>query len=285
MWTYNTHVLVTQYTVLADVLRTLCAISIQEKSSPLLDDRKNDVTSADRAEDLDEKDNVFGRQISGTSTLRRDSDSAFVCIDRVGKEDLPFVNSITKVSCDSEGATINSEQHGIMIKIPPGAVPKTSAPIEIEFGVLLSGPFEVPMDMRIISPILWFGTTQKSFKFNNRVEVCLPHCIDIASSDVTKNLVFCKTLQSDAFTDIPFGFTQSKDQTRFTGLNGILSTKHPSFLCICYKAPKEMAQRSRYSIISAVPREDSIIDSTFNIHFFVTLALRTCLEVNTQYRM
>ena len=262
------------------MLRTLCAISIQEKSSPSHDDSKDDSVLAD-TENLDEKDNIFNRQISGASTLRRESDAAFVCIDRVGKEDLPFVNSITKFSCDSEGATINSEQHGIMIKIPPGAVSKTSPPIKIEFGVLLSGPFEVPMDVRIVSPILWFGTAQKNFKFNNRVEICLPHCIDIATSDVSKNLAFCKSSQSDAFTDIPFVLTQTKDQTRFTGFNGILSTKHPSFLCICYKAPKEMVQRSRYSIISAIPRENSIIDSTFTLHFFVTLALRTCLEVNT----
>ena len=169
-----------------------------------------------------------------------------------------------------------------MIKVPPGAVAKSAQQVNVEFGLLMTGPFEFPPECKLVSPILWLSTDLGS-KFNKNLEITLPHCIDLYQSDESKNLGLYKCTPNETLSDFPFVFSSaSKEQVRFSSSTGnaVVLTKHTGFFCLCYKMPEEnMISKTKFSIVSMMPKEEDTGDCNFTIEVYVTLALRTCFQV------
>ena len=72
---------------------------------------------------------------------------------------VPFLKQIEVISVTSNGAEYLCEEYGVRVKVPEGAFPPLMHST-LEVGITSRGPFEFPIGMIPISPILW---------------ICMPH--------------------------------------------------------------------------------------------------------------
>lgn len=182
------------------------------------------------------------------------------------------------LQCSSEQQVYNFKKYGIKLAFPPGAV--TRGTLDIEMGILHSGPFTLPLNDKPISPVLWLRVKEnQSHEFSKRIEITLPHFMDCTPED-QKKFTFLKAAHTHSISDNSFNFKEaSADHCRFQPRNGTLTTKQCCLFCIAYKEPDHegMIDKSNYCLVSFIPRD--IAQSTFAIYFCVTFNLKTFIEV------
>ena len=195
-----------------------------------------------------------------------------------GASDLPFIETPSVFQCSSEGKVYNSKAHGIKLVFPPGAISKGT--LDIEMGVLLSGPFTFSANVKPISPILWLCVkTNRCHKFSKPIDITLPHFMDCTTVEEQSRFAFFKATHNDSVTDQSFMFKEiSSDRSRFTTGSGTLTTKHCCFICIVCKEPQDLKiDTSNYCLVSVIPR--NVLCTTFTVHFCLMLHLKTYIEV------
>ena len=169
------------------------------------------------------------------------------------------------------------KEHGIKVVFPPGAVSKGT--LNIEIGVLLSGPFTFPANFKPVSPVLWLCAKQNpSQKFSKPVSITLPHYVDCNTPEEGKRFAFFKATHIDSFMDQRFTFKEfSSENSKVTRGSGTVTTKQCYLVCIAYKESEDMIVKSNYCLLSVVPK--TIHTRVFNMHFCLTVHLKTCIEV------
>ena len=178
--------------------------------------------------------------------------------------------------CGSEQQVYNFKKYGIKLAFPPGAV--TRGTLDVEMGILHSGPFTLPPNVKPISPILWLRVKENQcYEFSKRIEITLPHFMDCTPED-QKKFAFLKAPHNHSISDNSFTFKEaSADHYRFQPRNGTLTTKQCCLVCIAYKEPEGMIDKSNYCLVSFIPKD--IAQSMFAMYFCVIFNLKTFIEV------
>ena len=86
---------------------------------------------------------------------------------------VPFLSQVEVLTCDSFGDEYYNSDHGIMLKIPAGAIPQGQV-AHFEVAVALYGPFQVPDGACPISSILWL-CIQENIDLRKPIDIILPH--------------------------------------------------------------------------------------------------------------
>lgn len=189
---------------------------------------------------------------------------------------LPFVGSIKTLECTNTGGTFNLDKHSVSIVVPNGAVAKS---VEVDAGILLTGPFKFPINTTQVSTILWLcARTKKSLKFTKPIEVRLSHFIDCSEQDEVGNLAFVRATHDSSLSDKPFVFSEVTDPTTFVNNKGSVFIKQCGFVSIVHKAPKMVLEKTNFFLVNTVPKQ--ILESKFEMNFTVVYGLKTCIEVH-----
>ena len=106
--------------------------------------------------------------------------------------DICFLGDPWQETVTSAGKEIYWPDIGIKIIIPPGAIPK-GKPITVSVRPCLSGPFELPEDYELASPVY---AISPGLEFNKDVELLMAHFADLQSEDDCKNMTFLTTESS-----------------------------------------------------------------------------------------
>ena len=211
------------------------------------------------------------------STLKH---SQQLSIFTLSDSDLPFIETPTVLQCGSEQQVYNFKKYGIKLVFPPRAV--TRGTLDVEIGILHSGPFTLPPNVKPISPVLWLCVKEKvkpCHEFSKRIEITLPHFMDCTPED-QKKFAFLKSTHNHSISDNSFTFKEaSVDHCRFQPRNGTLTTKQCCLVCIAYKEPEGMIDKSNYCLVSFIPRD--IAQSMFAMYFCVIFNLKSFIEVCT----
>ena len=180
------------------------------------------------------------------------------------------------LQCSNEKRVYNFKKYGIKLVFPIGAVARGT--LSVEMGILHSGPFTLPPNMKPISPVLWLQVKgNESHEFSKRIEITLPHFMDCTPED-QKKFTFLKAAHSHSISDSSYSFKEANaDHCRFQRRNGTLMTKQCCLVCIAYKEPENMIDKSNYCLISFIPR--NIVQSKFKMYFCVIFNLKTYIEV------
>ena len=186
---------------------------------------------------------------------------------------IPFEDDIEVFKIDRAGGTYSSKAHKMELIIPEGAVSGYPM-VTLEFGVTLHGPFTFPKDTKPVSAIVWFSLQGQS-SFHKSIEIVLPHFINYAEDD-SQSLAFFVT------NGEKYQFQKQRDSGRgISSTHGTLRTrlsKEPCFICIATKNAKDIATKSNYCIVKAMPKL-SPTDYIWRVHFCVSYLLPTCIEV------
>ena len=180
------------------------------------------------------------------------------------------------------GIAYNSKKHGIKLRFPAGAV--TKGTLDVEVGVLLSGPFTFSANVKPVSPILWLCVKENRYhRFSKPISVTLPHFLDCNLLEEQNKFAFFTATHNDSVTDQLFTFKEvSADHCKFLPSSGTLTTRRCCFICIAYKEPEDMINKSNYCLICVTPR--NIVQPRFIMHFYLTFDLKTYIEVCTVAR-
>ena len=180
------------------------------------------------------------------------------------------------LQCGSEQQVYHSKRHGIKLVFPSGAV--TKGTVGVEIGILLSGPFTLPTNVKPVSPILWLCVEEnRSHKFSKPISITLPHFIDCITPEDQNKFAFLKA-SHESVSDSSFTFKEvTADHCKFQPGSGMLKTKHCCLICIAYKEPQDMIDKSNYCLISVVPRD--IVQPKFTMYYCLTFNLKTYIEV------
>ena len=78
------------------------------------------------------------------------------------------------------GGMLYSPEHGVTVIIPDGAIPSSVDNFVLGVYVYMRGPFSLPENAQLCSPIVWFHH-QPRFKFEVDVTIKIPHCAIVAA--------------------------------------------------------------------------------------------------------
>jgi hypothetical protein len=78
------------------------------------------------------------------------------------------------------GGMLYSPEHGVTVIIPEGAIPASVNAFVLGIYVYMRGPFILPENTQLCSPIVWFHH-QPRFRFEADVTIKIPHCAIVAA--------------------------------------------------------------------------------------------------------
>lgn len=192
-----------------------------------------------------------------------------------------------EIKCGSHGGVYNSQEHGIVLVIPEGAIAQENE-ITIEIGVTLNGPFSFPQGMHPVSPILWLCVKEENFSgFNTPVSIRIPHCIKCTTHESCNRLTFLKAAHSHSLEGAELSSeTQHHFETLQEGAGvtsfhplqsfGTFETKHFCSLCIAAKLDESIKSDAQHCLLGAICRKEREIC----IRFAVLYMLDTCVQVS-----
>ena len=198
---------------------------------------------------------------------------------------VPFLKPIEVISVTSNGAEYLCEEYGVRVKVPEGAFPPLMHST-LEVGITSRGPFEFPIGMIPISPILWICMPHESLLLKP-VEITLPHCLtDLTENDRIKDDIgFLKANHHNDYITTSSGkrvyqFREAEGDVRFPDPSNncvVLYTKHFCFECLKVNVTPESTRKRGYCLIYGIPRPWPNMPTDINIG--ITHYLQTCIEV------
>ena len=194
-----------------------------------------------------------------------------------------FIDSLEVIACGQPGGVFHSKSNNVTITIPEGAIPSDLHVVNIEFGVALLGPFDMPSsDMKPVSPFIWICIEATEFTFSKPISITLPHYISCSTEQDCEALVFMKADHRYVDEEGKFLFRKSDGKSRFRprSMKGTLITQHSCFLCISSSVPNTTISNANYCLMMAMPIRQ---EARFEVTFCITYLLETCMEVNQCY--
>lgn len=195
-----------------------------------------------------------------------------------------IIGVVERHECGPQGSIIDLNEHGIRVNIPRGAVDRK---VEMEFAVCLTGPFKFPANKRPVSPILWICTREDIMKFNQPVEVILPHIFpELSKQEIAElDLGFVKADHSKDYSILDDGsksyfFSEiERSHSRLQGGFGVLNLDHCCYLCIEGKDNNNaIVDKAQYCL----SQFHDHYESRNVVIFCATYSLKTCLKVYTR---
>ena len=200
---------------------------------------------------------------------------------------LSLLSKIKRFKVDRSGDKFSMEPHGVTLTIPPEAIREDGASIiDIEVGVLMTGPFVFPPRIRPISPIVWI-CIRNTATLCKPIDITLPHFVNrLNSGDVKKlGMRFMKASHHARLEDgkkrFIFDLIGNDSTTSFSPKLGKLKTHHFCFLCIAALESRHLYEHASYCLIRVDPIAWSPALRKQDIYFIVTYNMPTCLKVNT----
>ena len=209
---------------------------------------------------------------------------------------VPFFSQVEILTFDSFGGEYYNPDHGIVIRIPVGAIPPDQI-AHMEVAVALYGPFQFPSGSCPISPILWL-CIQESFSLRKPIDIVLPHFLtSINEYDIGSFCIrFAKADHKQYITDATEGnqYVFRPLETAFIAYTegnqnyGILSTQHCCFFCITSNDPQispDFALKAGYYLWCIERPSLCSLPSRCRdtLHFCATYCLPTCRKVRILY--
>ena len=90
-----------------------------------------------------------------------------------------FLSGCKSQSFTKEGGMLYSPEHGVTVIIPEGAVPASVEKYMLGLYIYMRGPFSLPENTRLCSPIVWFHHHPR-FRFEADITIKIPHCAIVA---------------------------------------------------------------------------------------------------------
>ena len=103
--------------------------------------------------------------------------------------DIRFLGSSWKKTITSEGGKICWEEIGIEIVISEGAIPEKTT-LELQVRPCLSGPFVLPDDYKLVSPVFLMSP---AFEFQKEVTLSVVHFVDIKERTDCQEMSFLES--------------------------------------------------------------------------------------------
>ena len=151
-----------------------------------------------------------------------------------------FLGDPWQETVTSAGKEISWADIGIKINIPPGAIPE-GKPITVSVRPCLSGPFKLPEDYELASPVY---AISPELEFSKDVKLFMAHFADLQSEDDCKNMTFLTTGSSSLPGDShPYRLlVQRNGNFQMGSREGEISLRHFSKKAIGKKRKQNMNQ-------------------------------------------
>lgn len=198
--------------------------------------------------------------------------------------DVKFVEPLSVFSCGHSGGVFHSKSNDVTITIPEGAIPSGVSHANIEFGVALVGPFDMPQGnvegVIPVSPFVWIYTD--TILFSKPITVIVPHFISCDTKQDHAALTFLKTdLQYLRFDDDGrFHLARCEEgESKFRpqSMKGSVTLQQSGFICVASTMPNLALSKANYCLIMALPSQPT---ESFEVAFCVTYLLQTCIAVS-----
>ena len=195
---------------------------------------------------------------------------------------IPFIDPIEVLSCDTLGGFYN--KHDIEIMIPKGAV-LPGEKVSIEFGVSMYGPFKIAdgISVKRVSPVVWLCIQQEGFTgFQKDVQLTIPHFLHISTENASRYLRFLKSDHQldwlDEDGEVEYQLTQADGRATFDhSTKCTLVTRHFCLTCIaCGIQPDKL---TKYCLIGGKPKI-ILQEQEWKIVFFICYLLKSCVWVS-----
>ncbi len=195
-------------------------------------------------------------------------------------------SKIERFKVDQHGREYAIHLHDVTIKIPPSAIVENHFSMDIEVGIMLTGPFVFPQNIRPISPIIWICIRNEA-TLCKPVEITLPHFLKFDALDSNElGLRFMKAnhraprLFVDGSKKFVFSNIGNDDTVYFTSHRGKLQTDHFCFLCIAAPDSRAICERASYCLTRVEPITWNPSKQKQDIYFIVSYSIKTCLDVS-----
>ena len=90
-----------------------------------------------------------------------------------------YLSGCKSMSFTRAGGMLYSPEHGVTVTIPESAIPASVGNFMLGIYVYMRGPFSLPENTQLCSPIVWFHH-QPRFRFEADVTIKIPHCAIVA---------------------------------------------------------------------------------------------------------
>ena len=192
------------------------------------------------------------------------------------------------LECNYSGIEYTNKKHNFSLQIPEGAIPRGEK-IHFKIAIAMHGPFILPKDTRLVSPILWLCPLEENVTFNKPFQVIIPHILHKITEEKVKKyqLGFAKAnhwkISYNNTGDAEYSFQplsslecdvvfSSTDELDF----GTATMNHFCYLCITAKNTPELKSDISYCLTRA-ERPASV--QRHEIFFCASYYLGTCIEV------
>ena len=124
-----------------------------------------------------------------------------------------FLSGCKSQSFTREGGMLYSPEHGVTVIIPEGAVPASIEKFMLGVFVYIKGPFSIPENTQLCSPIVWFHH-QPRFRFEADVTVKIPHCAIVAVQPKSCN-ASASLIEDDSVSVVTVQEGMDEDATQY----------------------------------------------------------------------
>jgi hypothetical protein len=192
------------------------------------------------------------------------------------------------LECDYNGIEYTNKKHNFSLQIPEGAISKGEK-VCFEIAIAMHGPFILPKNTRLVSPILWLCPFEENVTFNKPFQVVLPHILHKITKEKAEEyqLGFTKAnhrnISYNKTGDAMYSFqplTSLECVAIFSSTNelgfGTATMSHFCYLCITAKNKSELKSDIGYCLTRAQRPATAL---RHEVCFCVSYCLGTCIEV------
>jgi hypothetical protein len=192
------------------------------------------------------------------------------------------------LECDYSGIEYTNKKHNFSLQIPEGAIPMGEK-VCFEIAIAMQGPFILPKNTRLISPILWLCPCEENMTFNKPFQVVIPHILHKITEEKAKEyqLGFAKAnhrnISHNNTGDAEYNFQpliSSECDAVFSSTSelsfGTATMNHFCYLCITAKNTPELKSDIGYCLTRA---QRPATARRHEVCFCVSYCLGTCIEV------
>ena len=161
------------------------------------------------------------------------------------------------------------------LKIPKGAIPKGQK-VHIKTGIMkygINGPYELPKDIKLVSPVVWFCTDDPDFQFSKLINLELQHCCNGQETLVVLKADHHGMKRSDFFK-----FKAVKAVEMLYSNNHYCSTEISHFCLYCYGLKENTPGEHRGYRLIPVNRR-GCYNKAYTLKLCLTYDLNTCQKV------
>ena len=186
-----------------------------------------------------------------------------------------FLQPLEVLSFNHMGAKYRNEGMGVMIEIPEGAVEEGMV-FTVKVGIALHGPFNYPINVHPISPVLLL-CPEEEIHLLKPIKIVLPHIMDSLQEDEV-TLLKAHHFKGCSFTPIKSESMVFFERKRFNYC--LFSINHFCYVCIGKDRSKSEADEFGYKLTCVMPK---ICKGHDKIFIYLSFNMKPCIKVSHKY--